>query len=82
MVSAVDIERATKEECVAPGCFSGGIGEFSWSVSQAESQGTRKFKVSVGRAGVRGSSKCVATRANFESVADIIAKHINKEQAK
>ena len=82
MVSAVDIERATLEESGAPCCFYGSLGEFSWSVSPSEAQWTRKFKVSVGRAGVRGSSKCVATRANFESVADIIAKHINKEQAK
>ncbi len=82
MVSAVDIERATREESGAPGCFRGDLGEFSWSVSPSWAQGPRKFKVSVGRTGVRGSSKCVATRANFESVADIIAKHINKEQAK
>lgn len=82
MVSAVDIERATREESETPGCFYGNLGEFSWSVSQSEAQGTRKFKVTVGRTGVRGSSKCVATRANFESVADIIANYINKEQAK
>ena len=82
MVSAVDIERVTKEESGAPGCFYGDFGGFSWSVSPSWTQGTRKFKVSVGRAGVRGSSKCVATRANFESVADIIAKHINKENSK
>lgn len=82
MVNATDIERVTREEGGAPGCFYGNLGEFSWSVSQSEAQGPRKFKVSVGRTGVRGSSKCVATRANFESVADIIAKHINKEQAK
>ena len=82
MVNTTEIERATKEESGAPGCFYGELGEFSWSVSQAEAQGPRKFKVSVGRTGVRGSSRCVATRANFENVADIIAAHINKEQAK
>lgn len=82
MVSATDIERVTREESGAPGSFHGDLGEFSWSVSQSEAQGTRKFKVSVGRTGVRGSSRCVATRANFENVADIIAAHINKENSK
>lgn len=82
MVNAVDIERATKEELGQSMCFYGSLGEFSWSASPAWAQGTRKFKVSVGRTGIRGSSKCVATRANFESIADIIANYINKEQAK
>ena len=82
MISAVDIERATREESGAPCCFYGSLGEFSWSVSPSEAQGQRKFKVSVSRTGVRGSAKCVATRANFESIADIIANYINKEQAK
>ena len=82
MVNATEIEMATKEENGAPGCFYGNLGEFSWSVSQSEAQGPRKFKVSVGRTGVRGSSRCVATRANFENVANIIAAHINNEQAK
>lgn len=82
MVSATDIERTTREESGAPGCFYGSIDGFCWAVSTVWAQGSRKFKVSVGRAGVRGSSRCVATRANFENVADIIAAHINKENSK
>lgn len=77
MVGTKDIEQNTKEETGQPLCFYGSFGEFSWSASPAWAQGTRKFKVSVSRTGVPGSAKCVATRANFENIADIIANHIN-----
>lgn len=77
MVGTNDIEKNTNEETGHPLCFYGSFGEFSWSASPSWAQGPRKFKVSVSRTGVRGSAKCVATRANFENIADIIANHIN-----
>lgn len=82
MVSATDIERETKEDVHLKGFFNGGLDGWKWLVSPVWSQDRERYKVSVSRAGVRGSSRCVATRANFENVADIIAAHINKENSK
>ena len=77
MVSAVDIERATSTDIM--GVYRGVLDGFWWDISESWSQGGAHYKIGVSRIGVRGSRKTVATRANFENVAQIIADHINKE---
>lgn len=77
MITATDIERATEKQVDA---FRGNLGEFSWDISESWSQGGPHYKIGVSRTGVRGSRKTVATRANWQNAAQIIADYINKKQ--
>lgn len=76
MLNAVEIERATEKDA---GVFRGNLGGFSWDISESWSQGGAHYKIGVSRTGVRGSRKTVATRANWQNAAQIIADFINKQ---
>ena len=77
MVSAVDIERATRKGTLS---FVGAIDGFDWSITESKS-GYCEVRV---QHGGPGSENCriIAKKAMWVYTPQIIANYINKEQAK
>lgn len=77
MVSAVDIERATRKGTQS---FVGAIDGFDWSITESKS-GYCEVRV---QHGGPGPDNChvIAKKAMWVSTPQIIANYINKEQAK
>ena len=64
--------------------YSGKLGNFWWSFSSSFgmsrtdlSQKGRQFKVSAGIVGQPRTRKCLATKANYSNVFEIIANYLN-----
>lgn len=92
-ITAVQIENATEEVKDSKGqpfggYFKGSLDGFHWTIDRAPCylpNTDGRFRIDIRIDGNPGSSRYIATRAKFESIADRIAKFINsqnKEQAK
>lgn len=75
MVSAVDVERVTHKGIVE---FHGAIGKFDWSIHEYRNGCEVRIQTGPGPQ----NCKTIAKRAKWQNVPQIIADHINKEQAK
>ena len=77
MVSAVDIERATRNGTQS---FVGAFDGFDWSITESKS-GYCEVRVQHGGPGPE-NCRIIAKKAMWVSTPQIIANYINKEQAK
>lgn len=75
MVKAVDIERATLNGSVS---LVGDLHGFWWRITDLQSEGGTRCRISVGRLESKGDTKIIATKAKWQNAAQIIADHINK----